>query len=129
MAKEPRVGMEYGSFLKFSNDYQRMSASRQETAQERTKATNPSEKIDVFSTTYLDKDGIPMGQSTVEINGNEKTVTFYADSFTYTGTGKASSEDIKYTKIIGKTTMAVDGANGCPKDGIVQQGEIMPRDK
>ena len=123
---EPKVGMKYSSYLELGKSYESKSASAKIGAYERQQGTNPYDKVKVFTTTYLDKRGNTIGLSTLETFGNKQTSTFVGDSFSYSGEGSTYESDVKYTRINGTRTHAIDGANGCPKDGIVQQGEIMP---
>lgn len=115
---EPKIGMKFGSYLK--ND-RKMEAKASGVEINSYKAENAEGKPSVFTVIYKNKAGETMGYSTLSKyeNGNDEACLF-GDDFAYTGSGKSYDNDIKYTRISGERTYAIDLNN----NGIVDKGEI-----
>ena len=122
---EPKIGMKFSSYLELGKQYTKKCASAKINSYEVPANTNPYDKTAVFSVSYYNKGGYTIGLSTLETCGKNQTSRFTGESLVYDGKGSIYDSDVKYTKIYGTKTHAIDLNN----NGIVDKGEIFPNQK
>jgi hypothetical protein len=116
---EPKVGMRYGSYLTMGKNYEKKADGARVDAHT-VPVGSSYDKKQVFRTTYYDKKGDDIACSSLETYGKEQKSTFATDEFIYSGKGSLDDADIKYTRIDGKNSYAID-ENG---NGVVDANEI-----
>lgn len=117
---EPKVGMKFSSYLNMSKAYNKKSAKAKIEGYDRQVDSNPYNKIQVFNTTYFNKNGESIAHSKLETSRETQKSEFVTDNYLYRGEGTVYDSDIKYNQIYGNKTHAIDLNN----NGIVDNGEI-----
>ena len=117
---EPKVGMKFSSYLEIGKKYEKLSNSVKIDSYERQQGNNPYNKVKVFNTEYKNKSGYSFARSSLETYNKTQTSTFSTDSFIYQGSGSIYDKDIKYSRINGTKSYAID----LNHNGIVDKGEI-----
>ena len=117
---EPKVGMRFSSYLEMGKTYEQKSTSTKVGKRERQVNSNSYDKVGVFYTSYIDKNGDFLAHSTLETYGEKQRSNFSTEAYIYRGEGSIYDSDLKYTHIYGTKTYAIDLNN----NGIVDNGEI-----
>lgn len=117
---EPKVGMKFSSYLEMGKQYEKLSDSAKIDSYERQQGNNPYNKVKVFNTEYKNKSGYSFAHSSLETYNKTQTSTFSTESFTYQGSGSIYDKDIKYSRINGTKSHAID----LNHNGVVDKGEI-----
>ena len=74
---EPKVGMRFSSYLEMGKTYEQKSTSTKVGKRERQVNSNSYDKVGVFYTSYIDKNGDFLAHSTLETYGEKQRSNFY----------------------------------------------------